>query len=314
MTTMPTQIPVRIRRRTRRGQTLVIAILLLGVLLILGLAFAGIVSRNVADAGRSRTRTLASDLAQSGITLSHYQLVNSRLGADWRPAVTPPIGVDAAGFTRDPDGLYLRPGTGLTIVPDPANPAATIIDRGGPDFLGPYTRQAADGGRRLVRVRYEPNQLDAKASRADGSLRSPGSTGNRIIIESIGRAGSVTVAGRIDPTLLLTEQIQIAGFANSGAAIQALNRARSLDQSLNPTTRRMVAFATIGLIDQARFITNKNRSSRPADIGVPTETAGGIGIGEGIGNSTVAPQSILGRFFPEPNPALRYRYGRSVAR
>lgn len=44
------------RRRNEKGQTLIIAILVLGVLLVIGFAFAGLVSRNIADAGRSQDR------------------------------------------------------------------------------------------------------------------------------------------------------------------------------------------------------------------------------------------------------------------
>jgi Tfp pilus assembly protein PilX len=72
-----------------QGQTLVIAVIILGILLILGTAFAGIVSRNITEAGRAAQRTVGTDLAEAGARLAHTQLLNSELGADWRPALTP---------------------------------------------------------------------------------------------------------------------------------------------------------------------------------------------------------------------------------
>jgi Tfp pilus assembly protein PilX len=71
-----------------QGQTLVIAVIILGILLILGTAFAGIVSRNITEAGRAAQRTVGTDLAEAGARLAHTQLLNSELGADWRPALT----------------------------------------------------------------------------------------------------------------------------------------------------------------------------------------------------------------------------------
>ena len=71
-------------RRLQYGQTLVIALLVLFVLLILGAAFASILSRNIRGASVAKGRGINNDLAESGVRFAHAQLVNSTLGADWR--------------------------------------------------------------------------------------------------------------------------------------------------------------------------------------------------------------------------------------
>lgn len=300
-------------RRGERGQTLIIAILVLGVLLIIGFAFAGLVSRNISEASRSQTRTIASDLAQAGLNFSHYQLVSSQQGADWRPDLTPPVeDPPGSGLSRDPDAIYLRPGSGLTVAPDPNNPLFTLVDRGGPDFRGPYSREFTNRGRRLIRVRYEPNNISAFVTGQDSSLRSPGKAKGMVVIESIGRSGNLQQGGRLDPTLLLPEAVQIGNYGSAAQLQRTLSEARGKDASLSPDTRKMTAFASLGLIESALFITNKYNSSRPAEIGFP-----GAGLGTGpdaagsgavmngsLGSVDVVVPSVLGATYPEPNPGL----------
>ncbi len=299
---------VSARRRGDKGQTLIIAILVLGVLLIIGFAFAGLVSRNIADAGRSQTRTVASDLAQAGLNLAHYQLVNSSLGADWRPEPTPPQ-IDGAGFSRDPDAIYLRPGSGLVVAPDPNNPGFTMVDRGGPDLRGPYSREFTNRGRRLVRVRYEPNDLNGFTSGQDASLRNPGKARGMTIIESIGRSGVLQTGGRIDPTKALATAVQVASYASPAQLQRTLSEARGQDAALIPETRKMTAFGSIGIIETGRFITNKYRTDRPADIGFPAAGTGagpdaagsGAVLSTTLGNQSVTVPSIIGVGYAEPN-------------
>jgi hypothetical protein len=298
------------KMRKQSGQTLIIAILILGVLLIIGFAFAGLVSSNIREAGRAQTRTIASDLAQAGLSFAHSQLSSSTLGADWRPEATPPT-TDAGGLSRDPDALYLRPATGLSVAPDPANPGLTFVDRGGPDFKGPYSRVFTDRGRRLIRVRYSPNDLEGFTSGRDGALRQPGKARSHIIIESIGRSGALLAQGRIDPTRLLTRAVRVGGFADGASLVAAVGEAKGLDQSLAPDTRRMVGFASLGLIESARFITNKSRSSRPAEVGFPVGESSGDPLAEGAGVGAAYPTSsgqvaveaplVMGQTFAEPN-------------
>lgn len=250
--------------KRQSGQTLVIAILLLGVLLILGVAFSGIVSRNIQQAGRSAQRTVAGDLADAGIRYAHYQLLYSGLGADWRPSATP-LPIDPQGFTKDPDALYLRPAPNPPVgLRDPADPQ---LDLGGPDGLGPYSRVIVDRGRYLVRVRFAPADFDTFANPI-GAWRRPGKARNYLLIESVGRPGTVRPG---DPTTLAIEAAKVANYTNDADYRTSLQRMRVVD-TRNANQRRLVALASIGIIESARFITDKYRVTRMAEIGTPTDS------------------------------------------
>ena len=201
--------------RTRAsGQTLIIALIVLGVLLLLGIVFLGVISRNITTAGRLQQQSRATDLAEAGVRFAHANLLNSPLGADWRGQPTPPIG------PRDPDFLYLQ--------------------AGGPDGLGTYMRVNFRDGRALVRVLYAPSDANIFTTNPMGAIRHPGAARNYLMIDSVGRPGRVVAN---DPTTLLnTERTE---------------------------TRKMTAFASIGIIEYARFITNKYRVSTPAEVGAP---------------------------------------------
>jgi hypothetical protein len=266
-------VPTRSRAASRRGQILIVALLVMGVLMILGFAFAGIVGRNIAQAARSGERNLAGDLADAGARFAHGQLVSSELGADWRPQATPPAFDPVTGFSRDPDALYLRQGTGfpLRAAGDP------VVDRGGPDGLGPFARIHFDGGRALVRVRYAPSAFDV-FQRPAGPLRQPGRARNYLTVEAVGRPGRVDPR---DPTTLLPQGAQIANFADAAAFRAALGTLRQQD-ARNANQRKTIAFASIGIIESARFITNKFRVSRPAELGSLTAGVGAERDGLGV--------------------------------
>ncbi len=210
--------------RERRGQTLIIALIVLGVLLVIGFVFLGIVNRNILSTARQQQRTVASDLAEAGIRYAHSQMLTSALGADWRGAPTLPIS------TSDPDSDLLRPAPGIS---DPS-------DLGGPDKLGPYTRVSFQNGRALIRVRYAPADpaLFNMSQNPAAAIRQPGKTHNYLLVESYGRPGRVNAN---DPT-------QIGG-------------GRTASQ------KKLIAMVSIGVIETARFITNKYNVSRPAEIG-----------------------------------------------
>ncbi|MDI9637279.1 hypothetical protein QM565_16180, partial [Geitlerinema splendidum] len=257
------------------GQTLIIAILVLAVLLILSIAFASILNRNITETGRSARRTVASDLAQAGVKYAHSQLQNSTLGADWRPTATPPQDIDVNGFTKDPDALYLREASGHLVEPDPTNrPGYLIEDLGGPDYLGPYSRVGFTQGRALIRVRYAPSAYDSFGL-PTGALREPGAARGYIVIDSVGRAGALDDQGRIDPTRLLNKAVQVVGLVDGNAVRNALGEIKAADASVT-NTRKIMGFASIGLVETARYFTNKHDVSRPAEIGFPSTAAAGI--------------------------------------
>jgi type II secretory pathway pseudopilin PulG len=270
------------------GQTLIIALLILGILLVLGAVFAGIVSRNINQTSRAKSRTVASDLAESGVRYAHAQLQNSALGADWRPAVVP-LAVDATGFTRDPDARYLRGGTGYII-------NGSIRDQGGPDGLGPFSRINFERGRALVRVRYAPADAALFSGRPTGALRDPGRARSYLIIESVGRGGNVKAN---DPSTFAAQGVQVANLATQADFNREWTKLGQFDNQ-NAGSRRVIAMAQSGLVEQLRFITNLNRTSAPAEIGSPTTpNAAGTGrpeeslgvVYEGV---DVRPVSIFG--------------------
>lgn len=281
---------VGIQGRKRRGQTLVVAILIMLVMAIVALSFTTIIGNNIRQAGESVQRTLSSDLASSGIEIAHYQLQFSTLGADWRPVPTPPD-TDGLGFTRDPDALYLRPGSGLTLNSPTGVP---FTDLGGPDGLGSYTRYERERGRVLVRVRYAPADEEPFAV-ASGALRRAGRARSYIQIESVGREGLLTTGNRIDPSRLLPERVQITGFANVAELEAALGQLRNVDNRV-ANSRKLIAFASLGVTESARFITNKNRVNAPAEIGFPTPGSGAFDatVGAQIAGNIVTAPTVWG--------------------
>ena len=214
----------KLNRGRTSGQTLIIALIVLGILLVLGLVFLGIIGRNITTSGRNQQRSRATDLAEAGIRFVHAQMLNSAQGADWRPQLSAPINA------RDPD--------------------LELIQAGGPDGLGPYSRINFKDGRSLTRVRYAPSDANVFQTNPAGALRTPGHARTYLMIESVGKPGRVQ--GN-DPTTVL-----------------------SADRT---ESRKMTAFASIGIIESGRFITDKYSVSSPAEVGAP----GNLGlIYEGI--------------------------------
>ena len=209
-------------RSRRGGQTLIIALIILGVLLIVGFVFLGLVNRNIIQQTTSRQRTLSGELAEAGVRYCHQQLLTSELGADWHGAPT------KAQNGKDPD---------LDLLGDPtAYPTYQ-----GPDGLGAYTRVNFANGRALVRVRFTPTDLSLFQTNPLGAIAKPGKARSYLIIESVGRPGTVNAT---DPTI-------------NGKNIVK-------DQS------KLIAFCPIGIIESARYITDKFHEMRPADIGTPS--------------------------------------------
>src|SRR5579859_2194570 len=111
-------------RRARRGQTLIVALAVLFIMLFIGGFFVARIARNLVTAGRSRDTQDADALAKAGIEYCNERLNNSPEAADWRPVPTAPVN------NTDPDYFWLERG---------------------------FTRISLSGGRALVRVAYDPN-------------------------------------------------------------------------------------------------------------------------------------------------------------
>ncbi len=218
------------RNRTRQaGQSLVVAVIVLFLLLFLGGIFIALIANNLKNAQRSARVSAAGKFADAGVRFLDEQLTNSPDGADFRPVP------DNITNTRDPDFFWLKPydnGTG--------EGGYTRIN-----FGGPTPATANTGGRALVRVTYNPDIVVAPAgsTNADITLRAngPNRTGKFIKIESIGRAGIVDPR---DPTT----------FGNSERA---------------GLRRELVAYKAIGLTDYLRYVTNRDNRPNPATLGAP---------------------------------------------
>lgn len=284
-----------VTRSRKRGQTLIIAILILGVLLILGIAFAGIISRSISNTGTSAKRTLSGDIAQSGVKYAHAQMLGSAMGADWRPQTTLPVVL--GGFTKDPDALYLRPATGFPVEIDPVGrPGFFVTDMGGPDYMGAYSRIGFDKGRALIRVRYEPSAYD-KFSSATGALREAGKARGFLVLESVGRVGALDDQGRVDPSVLLSSNVQLV-FPDGNTLRDGLGAIKAADSTVQ-ASRKMIAFASVGMLESARYITDIYKTGRAAEIGFPTAGAAGIftdrtGVGATYEGAEVSVARLMG--------------------
>jgi hypothetical protein len=285
------------RARGARGQTLIIALIVLGLLLILGFVFLGIVDGNIRGGASAKVRSQSNDLAEAGIRFAQQQLVYSPAGADWRgvPSTLTPVPsntTETSGtyldYTYDPDALYLRgPALGSNGAQLPFPGTANLADLGGPDGLGPFIRISYDGGRALVRVRVGLSDANIFASSPTGPLRYPGKVHNYLIVESIGREGVVNLN---DPTTFLGTKgasfnqsgVQFQGYTDEAQLQTALATMKQLDSQI-VNSRYLRAFATTGLLDNAHFITNKFNVSRAADIGYPNPIENGAEVLPGVG-------------------------------
>lgn len=181
---------------------------------------------------------------------------------------------DGADWRPLPPGANNVP-IGLDPNFDPENPAAPTPDpdyywmrQGGPDDFGPFTRLNYEGGRALVRVRWAPS---------DPSLFQPGGVSEQgrlkgfLVIESVGRPGAFNPN---DPT-----------------------------QSRQPnltSARQLTALASVGVIEHARFVTNKDNRNQPVDFGSPTDFGSNF-----LGVPVKVPTIAGGDFRPSPIGNLR---------
>jgi hypothetical protein len=117
-------------RRAHHGQTLIVALSVLFILLFIGGIFVTRVARNLTDSARGRDIADARALAEAGLKYCDNELNGSEEGADWRPQPSAPIASGNNGGVTDPDYFWLEKG---------------------------FTRLSLKGGRALVRVSYDPD-------------------------------------------------------------------------------------------------------------------------------------------------------------
>ena len=172
---------LRTRRRHQRGQSAVVALLVLLLLSFIGALFITIIARNLRTQGRSH-RTLNADYyAEAGLRYADDQLTSSLDGADWRPPLQyqvtgQALPGDAVGSAR----YAALVASGTLPAARPSDPDLTYLQQG-------FVRYNTQSGRFLLRVTYNP---------VLGSTTSD-PTARYLKIESVGREGTVNP---IDPT------------------------------------------------------------------------------------------------------------------
>ncbi len=217
----------------RRGQTLVIAIMVMFILAAVGAVFVAMVARNLLRSQRFSDIDVVAQLAEAGVRYADTMLTRSEEGADWRPKP------DNDGVETNPDGTVKIGSDGK---PVPAPNWQQMRDQY-PDFqwtraywpeelgyagpTGGFTTFHMGEGRFLLRVSYNPDPTDPFSK--------------YIKIESIGRLG---VFDKDDPTTY------------KGHGYTQLRR-------------EVTAYKPIGITDYLRFVTNKDNRPREFAIGCP---------------------------------------------
>ena len=152
----------------RRGQTLIIAIMVMFILAVLATVFIALVARNLSRSSRMSSTDAVAAIAEAGIRYADEMLTTSEEGADWRPE---PNNLPPVLREDDPDFEWLRP--------------YSLNETGDTGPSGGYTRFNSGQGRFLLRVSYEPFRNRPLSK--------------HIKIESVGRWGTVDPD---DPTTL----------------------------------------------------------------------------------------------------------------
>ena len=262
-------------RAIRSGQALVIGITVMFVMLTIGMLFLRNAIEHLQSSSTNSQQAIDQAIAQSGIDFADNELVNSSLGADWRPqprnlnpgGLLAGYAADPTFAALDPDFQYLRPWA-----PADAAPVQVLVYKGQPVFrslsgpTGGYTRLSFGRGRSLIRVTYNPRNALSFSSQnvnlplstdipagATTHVRGPwveyGPTplSRYMRIDTIGRLGDTSAidsaVGYTDPTLL----------ENAG-----------VNQSYRV---QMVAYKPFGLGDHLLFVTNKDKLGGQMDIG-----------------------------------------------
>lgn len=224
---------------SRRGQALMVAVLLMMAILLVGILFVALVTYNQTQSARHEDNLLAQAMAEAGVRYAAYMLENSPEGADWRPPEPP--ATDPAG-AADPDvyGPDQTPGTeddyyddialarGWAPVVNDLTTRDSYTRRGFSRF--PDTRHPAGvttatmpntvgRGYFYLRVTYDPWE--------PGDTTTPDPMNWHIKIESIGRVEGTSVF------------------------------------------RTLVAYKPIPMLNYARFVHNTTNHGRPAFFGTP---------------------------------------------
>lgn len=242
---------VSVVSRKRRGQTLILALAILFLLITLGGIFITLLIRNLQRVTRQSETDESLTLALAGLQFSAQQFRSSPEGADWRPEIT-----EVLWRTPQPPVLPPVPLTG----PHPADANgsgdldAAELRTVDPDFEWldpvrnggfPFVRVATGRGRFLVRVTYVPTFRPATTG---GPADEFDQNSKMIHVEVVGRAGEFDPS---DPTSFATDPT------------------RYRQGSIVGPFRKLEAYVPVGLVDQLWWITNFTNERGPARLGIP---------------------------------------------
>ena len=223
-------------RSARRGQTIIVALLVLLLIGFIGGVFVAIVTRTLQSSGRMVRVQSADFYAEAGIRFADQQLTTSLDGADWRPPLQFAVANPPAAGTLQ-GKHYASAVTLFNLTPAPANdPDKVFLDQG-------FTRYNIGAGRYLLRVTYDPVGLANQNNPTPGTAYSDPLT-RYIKIESVGREGTIDAR---DPTT----------YRNAPPT------------RLNAT---LVQYKAIGITDQTRFETNPDNRSDVMALGTASTT------------------------------------------
>ena len=256
--------------KNNKGQTLIVAVIIMFLLAVLSGVFIALVARNLGRATRSTSSDAVLEIAKAGVEYANQMFMYGEEGADWRPIpdnngtatlgnlyalpspIRPIADLTMSGDGVNPNWLYMRnkyPDFKWTraywpieIFPNAYTPVPGEMGFAGPS--GGYKLYKSGQGRFLLRIGYDPN---------------PNQPMSKLLkIESIGRLGPgiIYVGNEPDPTTMLPNG--------------------------NPRLKREItAFKPIGITDYMRFITNKGKRSNDFALG-----CAGFDIIQGRDNSS----------------------------
>ncbi|MEN6401527.1 MAG: hypothetical protein ABFD94_06235 [Armatimonadia bacterium] len=255
----------------RSGQALIIAVLLMSVILLVGILFAAVVSYNQQQSARHLDVVAAQLQAEAGVNYASAMLENSPQGADWRPRMVPYTGTGGED-PGDPSTWPTDPSTW------PSPPARYLgateeydFNFWGPDGIQdteddyysefdmvrgwyPLRQGTRSNPGPFVRLGFhrfpDPNQFAPTSTEYDST--------------NLGR-GYFLLQVTYDPDPPYEPGDRMSQDNMSGNT-RIVSIGRAVEES--NTFRRLTAYKPIGLMDHARWITNKSGDAQQAVLGV----------------------------------------------
>lgn len=268
-------------RGGRGGQALVLVVLLMMAVILVGVLFVSVVSFNQESSQRMGDLNKATQLAEAGLNYANYMLTYSPEGADWRPPFRP---YDPLTYNpSDPDTWPIPP----VYLGNPSAPPSTWIAT--PNLFGPDGIQFTD----------DDYYMEEEVTRGWAGLvntappGAPGPSAPYYVRLGYSRypdpnnAGSLT-GGPLDQLdisqghflLRITydpdppfEGGDVASAGGLGS-LQPDARSKYLKiesvgvvAGTNFVWKRLVAYKAIGLTDYLLWVTDRDRTGRPALLG-----------------------------------------------